>query len=622
MPPLYTPPPQTAFHNAAQIAQFLACHIYTLSGEYERALPFCEKLLKSSPNGITVRDLLEVAYATKNIRLLEEMEKFLSSPKGGTVENRKVLLSEVKALIAYLEGDKGQFKRYTLEVFREGEAPHFLLEAAAKEANPFRDWELTAWLLFYLHERQPDREELKEALKTLLLGAPAWGRGEKAKELLERFIELDPRPEYYRWLGQLLILSKDYDRAVEVLREGYKRYPNDRELKRMLLYAYFVTGRVDESFTLFSSANGTLYTPQEKASLLALLNSPEGRELLVENLAQLFTENPSPLERILYASYLIGWDKAVLVFGGALERILKNPTAEDLPFLSLYWLTRLKSGQPLNGAQEKLVNDLLEEYKNNSFLLLVKAYDETLKGKTEEALETLKGIDVKKLTPPFLPPYLALLFYHNYNWDDRYLKLLSPRGVSQTLQYLYPLSPFWADKLAERYIEINKSPSSFAAVIDSFFRLGDLQRAAKYAELAVQSFPDNPDFLNTYAYTLLLLKGKDAAPKAVKLIKRALEKRPNSGAYLDSLGWAYYLLGELKRAQTYLSEALKKNPEDPVVNYHYGALLFREGKYCTAEGYLKRALSGIYSSIVEPEPGILKKLKKLLKEVNKRCQTP
>ena len=622
MPPVYTPPPQTAFTNAKVIAQFLTCHIYTLSGEYEKALPFCEKIFSSSPNGITITDLLEVAFATKNKQLLEGLEKFLSSPKGERVKNREALLFSVKAFLSYLSGDKEQFKRYALEAFRRGFAPYPLLELVAKEIEPKEDWELTAWLLFYLHERQPDREELTQMLRDTLLSSVALGRAERAEELLRRFIGIDPRPEYYRWLGQLLLISKDYERAVEVLREGYRRYPNDAEIRRLLLYAYFVTGRVEESFALFSSSNGTLYSPREKASLIALLNSPKGRELLIENLSELFKENPLPLERILYASYLIGWDKAVLVFGEALERCLKHPAEEDIPYLTLYYLTRLRSGEPLSPPERASVNRLSEEYKGNPLLLLVKAYDETLRGNTKEALEHLKGIDVSLLPPAFLPAYLALLFYHNYNWDDRYLKLLSPRGVAKTLLYLYPLSRRSADRLAERYLRLNKSPEAYAAVIDTLFRLGDLSLAAKYGKRAVQSFPDDPDFLNTYAYTLLLLKGKEGAEEAIGLIKRALEKSPANAAYLDSLGWAYYLLGELERAKTYLSEALEKKPEDPVVNYHYGALLVEEGEYCAAKGYLKRALSGIYSSVEEPEPGIFKKVERLLLEVNKKCKTP
>ena len=43
----------------------------------------------------------------------------------------------------------------------------------------------------------------------------------------------------------------------------------------------------------------------------------------------------------------------------------------------------------------------------------------------------------------------------------------------------------------------------------------------------------------------------------------------------DSIGWAYFLLKDFKNAKKYLQQAVKLMPYDPIVNDHYGDVLWR-----------------------------------------------
>jgi Tfp pilus assembly protein PilF len=54
------------------------------------------------------------------------------------------------------------------------------------------------------------------------------------------------------------------------------------------------------------------------------------------------------------------------------------------------------------------------------------------------------------------------------------------------------------------------------------------------------------------------------------LIRRALEKDPDNGAYLDSLGWAFYRLRRLDEARLYLERAVERTGGDAVVHEHLG----------------------------------------------------
>ena len=90
------------------------------------------------------------------------------------------------------------------------------------------------------------------------------------------------------------------------------------------------------------------------------------------------------------------------------------------------------------------------------------------------------------------------------------------------------------------------------------------------------------------------------------MLHRAVELRPEDGFIVDSLGWAYYRLGENDKAVTYLERAVELQPGDPVLNDHLGDVYWRVGRTREARFQWQRALT------FEPEsdqvPLIQKKL--------------
>jgi cytochrome c-type biogenesis protein CcmH/NrfG len=44
--------------------------------------------------------------------------------------------------------------------------------------------------------------------------------------------------------------------------------------------------------------------------------------------------------------------------------------------------------------------------------------------------------------------------------------------------------------------------------------------------------------------------------------------KPDDGYYVDSLGWAYFQLGNLSGAVEQLERAVELKPDDPVINDH------------------------------------------------------
>lgn len=66
--------------------------------------------------------------------------------------------------------------------------------------------------------------------------------------------------------------------------------------------------------------------------------------------------------------------------------------------------------------------------------------------------------------------------------------------------------------------------------------------------------------------------------RALDMIQRAVDLRPDDGFIIDSLGWVYYRLGDYERALTLLEQAVNLVPHDPVLNDHLGDVYWKVGR--------------------------------------------
>jgi tetratricopeptide (TPR) repeat protein len=78
--------------------------------------------------------------------------------------------------------------------------------------------------------------------------------------------------------------------------------------------------------------------------------------------------------------------------------------------------------------------------------------------------------------------------------------------------------------------------------------------------------------------------------ESVKYIKQALAFEPNNGAYLDSLGWAYFKLGKYDLAEENLTKAAVHMGSDPTVQEHLGDLYQKTGRLKLAAAHWERSV--------------------------------
>ena len=121
------------------------------------------------------------------------------------------------------------------------------------------------------------------------------------------------------------------------------------------------------------------------------------------------------------------------------------------------------------------------------------------------------------------------------------------------------------------------------------------------------SIPSNAMTLNYLGY-MLADKGI-RLPEAVKLIRKAVELEPMNGAYLDSLGWAYFKMGEYELAEENLRQAVERDQTDPTVHDHLGDLYEKTGRIRLAAAQWELSLSEYSrSATADVEPGDVAKV--------------
>ena len=110
----------------------------------------------------------------------------------------------------------------------------------------------------------------------------------------------------------------------------------------------------------------------------------------------------------------------------------------------------------------------------------------------------------------------------------------------------------------------------------SYERKKDFLKADEDLIESLKIDPDEPYVLNYLGYSWL--ERSYRIPEAMDMLKEAYSLRENDPYITDSIGWAYYLIKDFVNAKKYLEKAVKLMPYDPIVNDHYGDVLWRLNK--------------------------------------------
>lgn len=131
-------------------------------------------------------------------------------------------------------------------------------------------------------------------------------------------------------------------------------------------------------------------------------------------------------------------------------------------------------------------------------------------------------------------------------------------------------------------------------------------RAEADFKKALELKPNEPYVLNYLAYTWV--DRGEHLDDAKRMLDEAVRQKPDDGAIVDSVGWAYFRLGQYEKSLEFLEKAIELAPEDSSINDHLGDVYWRVGRRAEARFQWLRAIS------LNPEPEDLPKIKEKLEK--------
>ena len=216
----------------------------------------------------------------------------------------------------------------------------------------------------------------------------------------------------------------------------------------------------------------------------------------------------------------------------------------------------------------KIFNDKDEFYY---WFKIKKETQITSKQKSEEASMDFINANFKKIKSPSIKIIFDIA---NFNKNAK----------------RYKVAIDYYDKILSK---ININSELYAEVLyrrgTSYERLKDYKNSDRDLLKSLEINPDDAYVLNYLAYSWLERKYK--IDTSLQMLEKAYAKKSNDPYVIDSIGWAYYLVENFEKAENFLKRAVELMPEDPIVNDHYGDILWKLGRKIQARYFWTSTLN-------------------------------
>jgi tetratricopeptide (TPR) repeat protein len=139
-----------------------------------------------------------------------------------------------------------------------------------------------------------------------------------------------------------------------------------------------------------------------------------------------------------------------------------------------------------------------------------------------------------------------------------------------TLAYIYVLTK--RSKMAEfelQRLQNNgfESPQLYTTMAYASWLRNRWKTAIDFYEKALELDENNTTAMNGLGY--ILVDTNEDLLRGLRLCRRAVDRKPQNAAYLDSLGWAYYKSGEIMEARIWTRRALDMAPGEKEIKEHW-----------------------------------------------------
>ena len=559
--------------------------LYAKTGRIRDAVVEAQDIIKRNPNNLEARRLLGRIY----LRSLGDMQS------GSGSDSILKLAIEQYEQIVRLQPDSMD--------------DHLLLGRLYRLNNDLQKAESEFKIAVKL---QPDSEE---AITTLAYLYNELGDTARATQVLSSVPNTERSAKLYSALGYTYEQQKQYKEAIDAYRHAIELDRDNLDAIRGLAQNLLNDGQVDaalEQYKVIADAN-----PEDAQTYvrIAEIYRKQGKfDLALENLKKAETMVQDSLE----VPYNIA---AIYQAQGRYDEAI--PIMRDLLTKSEKPDGKYSNGEKSNRAVflERLGTIYRDQGNNQAAnetfrqIVALGGDDNVERGYQQiidtwrEAKEWQKALDaskeaVQKLPSPQLKMVLAAqqadmgeadkalkdvraMLKGGSNPDDRevYIRLAE---ITTRLRRFSD-----AEQALDKAEQLSTKPEDKRDVW--FLRGATFEREKHYPEAEEQfqkvlgSDPENAATLNYLGYMLADQNLK--LEEALGYIKRAVDLDPTNGAYLDSLGWAYFRLGKYELAEDNLLKASQKINTDPTVHDHLGDLYQKTGRLKLAATNWERALT-------------------------------
>jgi tetratricopeptide (TPR) repeat protein len=412
----------------------------------------------------------------------------------------------------------------------------------------------------YLQKAIRSRPESSESLMMLASLYSRQNRHKDAIPLYAKILELsNDNPAVKKQFGATLVEAGDYEQAQRVLTDLAKAAPDDKDVQVLLGRSYLGLRQYAQSIETLRSVVGADSDQVEAQYYLGVAyeqsGNPSDAAKIFSNMvtkaregSEEYKANQPVFQQHLAAAYqdLGQNDKAIALYE---EMIKSSPDAGP----RLYFL--LINAYRVNRQLDKAISlgkQQLAKTPDDVNIALVYARALADSGKPKE------GADL-----------LAKTLQANPSNVDVYVNLSQVYVQSRK----YTEAEKILRKAAERKLDSERVKFQLATVYE---RQKDYDRAETLFQELLKENPKNATVLNYVGY--MLADRGVRLDEAVRYVEQALEIEPANGAYLDSLGWAYFKLNDLEKAEKYLLQAVELVKNDPVMYDHLGDLYYRMGQ--------------------------------------------
>ena len=456
---------------------------------------------------------------------------------------------------------------------------------------------------------RPDNVTYQERLAQTYLGTKQW---DKAINTYERIMSYSPtRTDVLGILIQLYGQNKDYDNIIRCLDrvENIEGASEQTALSKMHIYS--LKGEKDKELQVLEDLvkkhpNDMNYRVMKGNWLI---QNGMHEEAFEEYQFALRQDPKHVAARLSLLDYYRTLDKDSLA-NALQEDILESP---EIPTSDKVMLVRkVVAENEQNGADSTQVLDLfnrvLSKPQHSADMTAMYAAYLQMKNFPQDSINTVY-YQALKIEPDNASVRLALIqsLWKEQNFDEiiRLSKEATQYNPDEMAFYYFLGVCYFQkgnndaslDALRRGVSQIN-SKSNKEFVSDFYAIMGDIlhekgKSTEAYAayDSCLQWKPDNISCLNNYAY-FLSEEDKDL-DKAEQMSKKTIDEEPENPTYLDTYAWILFKQQRYEEAQKYIDKVLELSPSpDATLLEHAGDIYSKTGNTKEAVAFWKKALEG------------------------------